>query len=389
LSQTKPNQTKPNQQKNTTTPPFFPQLIVWLQGGPGCSSLLGLMMENGPLRIQPDGTTKPNPYAWTNDYRVLYVDNPIGTGFSYVLNEAGYLDAQPAVANELYTAIDMVLATYPHLAGVDVYVAGESYAGKWIPSIAHRILQANAKSAKPGGKPKINLKGVAIGDGMSDPVSQVSTYADYAYQTSLIDLKEKRKVEARQQKVLSLIGKGSFDDAWKQWDDVINGIMNYAGGASSYDIRLYSKLDIRTPAGYIRGLASKLHVGKHEFQECNHKVYHHMRADMMKSVRDLYPELIKNIRVLIYHGQWDLVCNAPGINKFLSNVEWDGRAAFADADRKIWKVHGKPAGYIRSYKNLAQLTVLGAGHMVPMDRAETGARMIRRFIEGKGLFETD
>merc|ERR1719297_173689 len=66
-----------------TTPEHIP-LIVWLSGGPGCSSTLALLFENGPCSVNLDGTeTVPNPHSWNKVAHVLYVDQPAGVGFSH------------------------------------------------------------------------------------------------------------------------------------------------------------------------------------------------------------------------------------------------------------------------------------------------------------------
>lgn len=61
--------------------------IIWIEGGPGCTSMYGTFIETGPLKIIEKGngtfSFKENPYAWTNDYNVIYVDQPVGTGISY------------------------------------------------------------------------------------------------------------------------------------------------------------------------------------------------------------------------------------------------------------------------------------------------------------------
>jgi cathepsin A (carboxypeptidase C) len=66
-------------QKNPATDP----VIVWLNGGPGCSSLLGYALEHGPYLFE-DGNMNltENAYAWNKEANVIYLDAPAGTGFS-------------------------------------------------------------------------------------------------------------------------------------------------------------------------------------------------------------------------------------------------------------------------------------------------------------------
>ncbi len=313
----------------------------------------------------------------------MYLDNPVGSGFSYVTEEDGYLNDEPSVAGELYTTISTVIASYG-LHTAPVWLMGESYAGKYVPVVAHRIHTENGKV--PAAQ-QINLKGMAIGNGMSDPVTQATTYADFAYNLALVDEQKKRSVAKMQTKIVELIKSADWQGAWTEWDNLVDGTLAFAGKPSSYDIRTYTKLDTRTPATLLglNSTVSKLNVGGRQFKACNHQVYTHLKADMMKSVIDLFPVLIDNYKVLIYHGQFDFVVNTPGVNKFLAAIQWPEIKDFISSERKIWKVKGTPAGLVRNHKNLSQVIILGAGHMTPMDQPLHTFRMVQRFISGQGF----
>ncbi|EEQ99933.1 conserved hypothetical protein, partial [Perkinsus marinus ATCC 50983] len=144
-------------------------LVLWLQGGPGCSSMSGLFTENGPCRVNEYGNdTKTNPYSWNTRANLLYVDQPAGTGFSvgpFVNN--GSFEA----ADDLYMALQEFFAEYTQYGGKDFYITGESYAGHYIPAIAHKIWRENTK----GIKPHINLRGLAIGNGWMNAAIQYAS----------------------------------------------------------------------------------------------------------------------------------------------------------------------------------------------------------------------
>jgi len=145
---------------------FFPsdnpaasnEITIWLNGGPGCSSLDGLLQENSPFLWQ-SGTyaPQPNPFSWTNLTNMVYVDQPIGTGFSPAAPGA------PAkIANEEQVAADFAgfwknFMTTFNLTNRDVYITGESYAGQYIPYIADYFLNQTNKEY-------YNVKGVQIND---------------------------------------------------------------------------------------------------------------------------------------------------------------------------------------------------------------------------------
>ncbi|EER14821.1 conserved hypothetical protein [Perkinsus marinus ATCC 50983] len=137
-------------------------LILWLNGGPGCSSMIGLFKENGPCRFND---TDYSDLSWNEQANLLYVDQPAGTGFSVgppVTN--GSFEA----ADDLYMALQEFFAKHTKYGGKDFYITGEDYAGHYIPAIAHKIWRENTK----GIEPHINLRGLAIGNGWMNAAIQ-------------------------------------------------------------------------------------------------------------------------------------------------------------------------------------------------------------------------
>ena len=109
--------------------------MIWLNGGPGCSSLEGLLQENGPFLWQY-GTYRPvkNPYTWVNLTNVVWIEQPAGTGFSPK-------KSTPAATNEIEVAAQFLgfwknfVDTF-NLHNKKIYITGESYAGYYVPYIA-------------------------------------------------------------------------------------------------------------------------------------------------------------------------------------------------------------------------------------------------------------
>lgn len=156
-------------------------VVLWLQGGPGASSLYSVFNEHGPFSVDKNHVLTPRQYAWTSTHSVLYVDNPVGVGYSFTADDAGYSEDQTAVGRNLYDALVQFFTLFPEYRDNEFYVAGESYAGKYVPAVSHAIHLSN-----PGASVKINLKGLAIGNGLIDPASQM-VYSEFLYQHGLID----------------------------------------------------------------------------------------------------------------------------------------------------------------------------------------------------------
>ena len=105
-------------------------LVLWLQGGPGGSSLFGLFVEHGPYYVDENRSLNIRPTSWNIPYNVLYIDQPAGTGFSFTDKEEGFATNQEDVARDLYEALQQFYKLFPHLNKNELYVTGESYAGK-------------------------------------------------------------------------------------------------------------------------------------------------------------------------------------------------------------------------------------------------------------------
>ncbi|XP_059635587.1 serine carboxypeptidase 1-like [Cornus florida] len=155
-------------QKSSSKP-----LVLWLNGGPGCSSLgYGAMQELGPFRVKSDGKTLfRNDYAWNNVANVLFLESPAGVGFSYSNTSDDYDNAgDKSTADDSHTFLLNWLERFPQYKTRDFFITGESYAGHYVPQLAYTILSRN----KNTNQTKINLKGIAVSPlSIILPVSEV------------------------------------------------------------------------------------------------------------------------------------------------------------------------------------------------------------------------
>ena len=112
-------------------------LVLWMTGGPGCSSELALLFENGPYKVDEHLNLTINPYSWNNFANLLYVDQPIGTGFS---RAEKLEDNEKEIAEDFYKFLTEFLDAYPQFKQRKFYITGESYAGHYIPAISAYIV---------------------------------------------------------------------------------------------------------------------------------------------------------------------------------------------------------------------------------------------------------
>jgi carboxypeptidase C (cathepsin A) len=148
--------------------PATDPLVLWLSGGPGASSLMTLLSENGPCFINQDLTTAANPNSWNAEANVVWLDQPTGVGYSFG-SPADADHDEKDVQDNIYWFLQGFIDNHPEFEGRRLFLAGESYAGHYVPAAAHKIYREN-KQAKTS---RLNLRGVAIGNGLVNTVVQV------------------------------------------------------------------------------------------------------------------------------------------------------------------------------------------------------------------------
>lgn len=369
-------------------------LLIWLQGGPGCSSMIGNFLELGPWRVHSHTHNKteqlylePNPSPWNRLFGLLFLDSPIGTGFSLAATTEEIPRNQTAVAQHLYAAITRFIELDPVFKNRPIYITGESYAGKYIPALGYYILKKNGLVSPD--KVAVNLKGVAIGNGLTDPETQVATHGVNAYFSGFINERQKEELERAQDESVRLVRVGNWSGATKARNRVLDLLQNMTGLATLYD---FSK---KTP--YRTDLVTAL-LGYSEvkkalkaneaiaFGECSDAVGAALHEDVMKSVKFMVEYLVKNTRVLLYQGHYDLRDGVVSTEAWVRTMKWEGINEFLNAERKFLKVNGEVAGYVQSWINLSHVIVLRAGHLVPTDQPLTSQTMIENWVLETDLF---
>ncbi|KAF9912369.1 hypothetical protein EC991_011061 [Linnemannia zychae] len=522
-----------------------PPLIIWLQGGPGASSMIGLFYETGPMHVTEDHKLIRNNNTWANDYSMLFVEQPVGTGYSFVdqggakkgskhkkktrhggnevsddgddapefddvqedddedarldeideelekdqeeeaaffatlpvsdpfdlkvaaaskrnstnnaedsdamFTKSGYVKDQRAVVKDMMVFLDQFYERYPEQLKADLYIAGQSYAGKFIPSIAHAIMERNKKlkaklpqsvggaaeagvedleaetgadteaisKAAPPKKVAIPIKGVSMGNTMTDPITQIQIHADHAYYLGLLTEPQADQMREYQKSAVELVEQGRFLDANRYRGKVFNLFRNSTGNLNTFDIRkgshgmnwkpmtallnqpeIKDSLNVFGPRksylvqqGAPQQEVDRIERGRRATKyKTDPEVKQAMRGDIMRSTKPLVADLLDNgVKVLAYQGIFDFRDAAAGSTKWIESMDWRGREAFLKTERKIWKVKGFTAGYVNSVlkkdEGLTRIAMLGGGHYTPMDESENSLVMIRHLIEGTPLAE--
>lgn len=350
-------------------------LLLWLQGGPGASSLIGLFNENGPFMYTKTGLQLRN-ISWTNDYNVLYIDQPVGTGFSFTDFPSGYINTQEEVAEHLYEALIQFFQLFPELSRNEFYITGESYAGKYIPAISykiHRMKMANLTN--------INLKGLFMISALTDGL--MNGLAEFCFQVGIIDSKTKVKLEELEE----IIELGVRSKFWKIASDAARSLLDKIVNDSDVNLFDYRKhySSYMKELDYVEFLQLsdvriKIHVGNRAYDSISKKVLKDFHEDTAKSVSKWIGELLnsRSTRIAFVGGQYDVRTAHPLVVNSLKRLEWYGAFAYRNIINRFI-VDSLDAGYYTSSGPLTDILIREAGHMVPKDQPQATLTALRRF----------
>jgi len=383
--------------------PATDPVVLWMTGGPGCSSEVALFNENGPCRVNADGaTTTNNTYSWNTAANMIYIDQPAGVGFS-TASLSGYDSNEAGVARDMYAFLQDFFKAHPEWQNNEFYIFAESYGGHYGPATAAYINTMNQNATL-----KINLKGIGIGNGLTDPEIQFSYYAQLAYNYSIqktgkpsVSLQAYELMSALAPACIDLIkgcnSNSSLDPVWCLNAQVMceySQLMPYQfTGMNPYDIRLkcevpplcYNMSSINT---YLNTPAIQQALGvSGNWQSCNQVInlLFSFAGDWMTNYQQDLPALLANdIRVLIYAGDCDFICNWLGNKAWTLALPWPGQAAFNNASDVAYWVGGKPAGELRTANGFSFLRVYDAGHMVPFDQPQVALHLFNDFVHPGG-----
>ena len=371
-------------------------LILWFEGGPGCASVGSLFFEMGPwLYNDTTGALQVRNNTWLYDYHMLFIDAPIGTGYSIVGPGDQYIMTSQQYAQQMYTALQNLALENPtwFQASRPLYFFGESYAGHWIPWTAQYVLQQNAIVGITGNV-YLPLAGIAVGDGWVDPINQIGFYSDAAFSVGLIDEDTRDNITYYEQMAVSQINAGFYNESSVLFMEILGlfqyftgGVNSTACGANIYDMRVYCDYSWSYDAWLVNNV-NKAMLGvplSIEYQDCNPYIFTLMGVDIAKSVTAQLIYDLQHLPVMFWTGQDDYIVNYLCSLNWMANLDWPGQEGYLNAPKYSWSVGGEIVGFTRSYGKLTQVTVLKAGHLTAHDQILPSRDMVDRFITGRGF----
>ncbi|KAL1441263.1 hypothetical protein MTO96_008684 [Rhipicephalus appendiculatus] len=379
----------------SVTDPDNAPVLLWLQGGPGSSSLLGFFVEHGPYRLSKDGKkVKFRGRTWARRFSMLYVDHPVGTGYSFTDSESGYARNMTDVGRDMLEFLQQFFTLFGELAQNEFYVTGESYAGKYVPTIG-AVLHQNAETMRV----KINFRGITIGNGFTDPINMLG-FGELLYGFGLIDRISADYMMRVADQAANCIRSGLMRDAVELMDRLFFGVLHESTFYKNvtgmhYYYNLLHDSAPKDNSAYMTfvqrpKLRRALHVGNQTFHVTRTVVASHFYEDLLSSAKPQFTVVVEGgYKVLVYSGHLDMAMSTTQTENFLSQVDWSHAGRWNREPRTIWRSSdGRQLyGYKKTVENLNFVVVRNGGHLLPFDRPKVAYELITAFIENKRPFK--
>lgn len=372
-----------SQDKNENAP-----LIIWTNGGPGCTAMEGATTEHGPLSLfmmkescsnggasskcDWTGQLSTNFYSWNQHANIVYLDQPKNVGYSF-----GYgspTSSSVEAGQDVVVFYNNWLNLFPEFKGRPLIIAGESYGGHYIPAWTSAIMDYNSKQSNSADK--IPLVSAVIGNGcVNDTVQNTAAYVDFQHQNNLIPSTSNPKSQAtamsemnshlgytpnyydyRIESISCSACYGYNYTAWSYWflqQQVLDALHicgdagNDAFAGSAGGCISMGAFDSRDNFDYSGALGKALDAG---------------------------------IQVFFYYGKTDTACNYQGGLNMANTIGWSGQKTFAAAPLTAWTIGGAEAGQVKSTGGLTFVMIEQAGHMVPLDQPAASSSIITQVL---------
>ncbi|XP_020409310.1 serine carboxypeptidase-like 1 isoform X2 [Prunus persica] len=394
-------------------------LVLWLTGGPGCSGFSGLAYQIGPIMFNyanssgNEPTLMLNPYSWTKVANIIFLDQPVGSGFSYAKSWQGYETGDISSASHTYEFLRKWLKDHPEFLKNPLYIAGDSYSGITVPIVVQEVSNGNfllgmktSSATSPnlfsnevGHEPPLNLKGYVLGNPFTEPTYDVNSRIKFAHRMALISdtLYESTKTNCKGeyvqvdpsnapcvenlQEVTECTQKIYYNQILEpkcstmspnpkifKWDQNFDD-------ENFLDMLHHSTKPWCRPYNYLfsfiwandKTVQNALHVREGTikgWEKCNQSLSSNYAHDVRTSI-DYHRNLTKkNLRALVYSGDHDMLIPYVGTQEWIKSLNLS-----VDYQWRPWFVNGQVAGYTNAYTrktySLTFVTVKGGGHTAP------------------------
>eukprot|EP01135_Chromosphaera_perkinsii_P011173 Nk52_evm20s2355 gene=Nk52_evmTU20s2355 len=420
--------------------PLNKPIMVWENGGPGSSSIgNGFFMSHGPVKLFKDNQTLyRNPQSWNKIANVLFLDNPVGVGFSYSGVETDYMNITDNFQKtDAARAVQMFLKKFPEFAHLPLFCGGESYGGHYVPNLVSEILrinEVNRQFVQTGVYPaeeedqsfyrdykEINIKGLMVGNGLTNP--------GHDFRGTVKNLYDQHYMS--DEKFNTLMEKCNFDDfnmvmdadfqplnenekmchaTWMAIEGTFKDTFNIYNihkpnvcAFADVSKRMGEKCKVNAdPSDYLnrKDVQEAIHADPSKMLPASKGQWmiatpqsktgwnydqNSIRADMMpvyEHFLDNHPEL----RILIYSGTFDVILPTTGTLNWMRHLQ-EKRSMEITSRWSSWSIDNSTvSGFTFAMdRRIRFVSVLEAGHVVPMDQPEKALTLLSSFLDDTAL----
>ncbi|TDG50365.1 hypothetical protein AWZ03_003270 [Drosophila navojoa] len=378
-------------------------LAIWLQGGPGTSSAgYGNFEELGPLQL--DGNCRE--WTWVKDMNVLFIDSPVGSGFSYVDDSSYYTTNNKQIALDLVEFMKGFYALHPEFKKTPLHIFCESYGGKMAPEFALELYYAIQR-----GEIESNFQSVALGDPWTSPIDSMLSWAPYLLQLGIVDQDGHDKIEAAALKTKNLVDGEEWTQATSQWSSTQSVVKRESKGVDFYNVetptrgdnylrllvdmspeeRMYRTLvhfDIdedrdKLLEDLMRGPVTKALNLTIKWGAQSGTTFNKLWGDFMKPAVHIVEELLNSttVQVGVYSGSLDLICATPGTVNWIANMKWNDKDKYLSSPRVDITVDHVLEGYKKTAGNFSMFWVKRSGHMLPADNPAAMSHILQHYTK--------
>ncbi|TXG47336.1 hypothetical protein EZV62_026630 [Acer yangbiense] len=393
-------------------------LVLWLNGGdkilyvsgPGCSSVgYGATQEIGPFLVDTDGRgLKFNSFSWNKEANMLFLESPIGVGFSYSNTSTDYNNlGDNFTANDAYTFLHKWFLKFPSYKTRTFYIAGESYAGKYVPELAELIHDKNKDPSL-----YIPLKGILLGNPETSNAEDWSGMVDYAWSHAVVSDETHKTItrscdfnstnpwsnDACSDAVGEVLKQYKEIDIYSLYTSVcISNSLNWNDNPTQVMMKQSSKMMPRIMGGfdpclddYAKTFYNRLDVQKalhvsdgiklRNWSICNNTIFDRW-SDSAITVLPIYSKLIQaGLRIWVYSGDTD--GRVPVLS---TRYSLNALGLPITKSWRPWYHEKQVSGWYQEYAGLTFATFRGAGHAVPCFKPSESLALFSAFLFGQSL----
>ncbi|XP_014235676.1 retinoid-inducible serine carboxypeptidase-like [Trichogramma pretiosum] len=364
-------------------------LVIWIQGGPGVSGTgFGNFEEIGPL----DAQLRPRNHSWVKDYNVLFIDNPVGTGFSYVEDLSLLATNNRQIAKDLFTCVRSFFQTFTKFGETPTYILAESYGGKMTVEFANLWYRDQVK-----GNIKSNLKGIGLVDSLISPVDMHKSLAPYLFNFGMIDRDGYEAIDNAADRFADAIQQAQWLNATNISIEIEYLMQKYTYSVDRLyilkkvqpnyypQLRSFSNLsrglysnDLKRTMQKVQSTLGLKSVWGNQEPYVFNALYRDCRKPVVRHVEKLLNET--DLKVYIFNGQLDLIINTPGTLSWIEKLDWKNSKNWLNAPRYPLVIDNVIEGYSKAYGNLKFFWVVRSGHMIPADNPVAMNKILRDLI---------